>query len=160
MLACKGIFTQPSIAQAHAVCTGRTPKGLRSKTYCVYYTISKNACLQGHFYAAVNSAGTRSVQRANAQRLAKQDLLRILYHSFEAFSSTLTKNGLLQLNATVPFILKFPTCAASAEASSASAEATAAEAAASRSSEAAKTAEDEYSSPSQLKANDYKRNYG
>ena len=43
---------------------------LAGKAFCVYYTISKNACLQGHFYAAVNNT-----VRAKHERATPKDLL-------------------------------------------------------------------------------------
>ena len=44
MLACKGIFAKPSITQRAQSARRRTPKGLRSKTFCVYDTM-KQKCL-------------------------------------------------------------------------------------------------------------------
>ena len=39
------------------------------KTYCEYYTISKNACSQGHFYAAVNVTVRATHERATPKGL-------------------------------------------------------------------------------------------
>ena len=46
MFACKDIFAKPSITQAHDSAQRATPKGLRSKTFCVYYTIMMLTCQQ------------------------------------------------------------------------------------------------------------------
>ena len=39
MLACKGIFATPSMAQPRFAREGRSPTGLRSKTVCGHYSM-------------------------------------------------------------------------------------------------------------------------
>ena len=62
MLACKGIFAKPSRTQRAQSARRRTPKGLRSKTFCVYYTM-KQKCLLAR--AFLRSRQERSVRKAH-----------------------------------------------------------------------------------------------
>ena len=43
MLACKGIFTQPSIMQACTARKRQSRKDLHRKAFCIYYTINKTS---------------------------------------------------------------------------------------------------------------------
>ena len=49
-------------------------------TLLIYYTM-KPKCLQGHFGEAVNNAGARPRTKGEAQRLASQGFMRVLYHT-------------------------------------------------------------------------------
>ena len=52
------------------------------EAFCLYSTMSKNACLQRHFCEAVNMAGCAKRRGGDAAKLAGASFLPILYHKF------------------------------------------------------------------------------
>ena len=85
MLACKGIFTQPSIRQLCVSTKRRSRKGLLRKTFCRYYTMCTNHHLIMRSIAHGEVSALKSLETSVTALL-------ILYHTLAVLSGNFSKN--------------------------------------------------------------------
>ena len=94
MLACKGILRSRQWGDARSA-GGVWRKDLRSKAYSTHYTMSKNACSQGHF-AKPSMGQTREARAAYAAKTCEARLTAPIILQFDVLC-----------NSFVPFFPKF-----------------------------------------------------
>ena len=72
MLARKGIFSRPSMAQSHESARWQRQKACIARLSAHIIPRRKNACSQGHFFEAVNGAVARKCDMATPKGLHRK----------------------------------------------------------------------------------------